>query len=103
MLQQVAVGRWAIASYEDIAPGEVMAELRERAATLSGARTGRRSLAGCARTASNDALHPRVKQDARDPRRPRGGLGGFHRAEANRGKPATGPVDAPDIAMRLRT
>jgi trehalose synthase len=38
VLQDVAVGRWAIASYDGIAPGEVMAELREHARDLAGAR-----------------------------------------------------------------
>lgn len=38
MLQKVTVGRWALDSYDGIAPAEIMAELREHAKALKGAR-----------------------------------------------------------------
>jgi len=38
VLQKVTVGRWSLDAYEDIAPEEIMQELREHAHTLKGAR-----------------------------------------------------------------
>lgn len=38
MLRQVTVGRWSIDAYEGIVPDAILAELRERAAKLRGAR-----------------------------------------------------------------
>jgi trehalose synthase len=38
MLQKVNVGRWSLDAYEGIAPAEILAELRELAAELHGAR-----------------------------------------------------------------
>jgi trehalose synthase len=38
MLQKVTVGRWALDSYDGIAPAEIMAQLREHAKVLKGAR-----------------------------------------------------------------
>ena len=38
MLQRVTVGRWALDSYDGIAPAEIMAQLREHASALKGAR-----------------------------------------------------------------
>ncbi len=38
MLQKVTVGRWALDSYDPIAPAEIMAQLREHAKALKGAR-----------------------------------------------------------------
>lgn len=35
MLQKVTVGRWALSSYDEIAPPAIMAELREHAQTES--------------------------------------------------------------------